>query len=316
MDTPSQSSEISVLIPLDGSPLAEHAIPFGRALAGPGGTVVFLEVMPEPEPIRGLLGDLIVNAEEAGEMLEEETITRLDETAGRWEAVAGDVQLETRQGAPAEQMLKFAQEQDCRYIAMASHGKGALQRLAFGSVADQVARTSPIPVLMIHTEGKKPAIEAISIKRLILPMDGSELAKAAIPVAIDIGKRLKTPALVMQAVTPEVIATTYPGTESYYAADIYDELITQQENTAKDELAPATEKLTKAGVEATAQVLIGSVGEAIESVVQLGDIIIMTSHGRTGIKRFVLGSVAERLIRSGVAPVLLVPAPGRSEAPA
>jgi nucleotide-binding universal stress UspA family protein len=316
MDTPSQSLSTSVLVPLDGSHLAEHAIPYGRALAGPSGKVIFLEVIPRAEAIRGPMGDLIVNEEEAGEMYVDETNTRLSETSDRWKPVAGEVQIKVRHGATTEQILKFAQEQGCAYIVMASHGKGALKRLAFGSVADEVARTSPVPVLMIHTDGKEAAIEAVSISRLILPMDGSELAKAAVPVAIDIGTRLKTPAHVMQAVTPEVIATTYPGTEAYYAADIYDELITQQENTAKDELAPEADKLTKAGVEATTQVLIGSVGEAIESLVQPGDIIIMTSHGRTGIKRFVLGSVAERLIRSGVAPVLLVPAPGRSEAPA
>jgi nucleotide-binding universal stress UspA family protein len=314
METAPQSKNVSVLVPLDGSILAEHAIPYGRALAGPEGQVVFLEVIPEPEPIRGLLGDLIVNAEEAGEMYEEETITRLSETADRWKPVAGEVQIETRQGAPVEQILKFAQEQSCTYIVMASHGKGALKRLAFGSVADEIARTSPIPVLMIHTGGEEPTIEAVSIKRLILPLDGSELAKAAIPVAIDVGTRLKAPAVVVQAITPEVIATTYPGTESYYAADVYDELITQQENAAKAEMAQEAETLTKAGVDATPLVLIGSIGEAIESIIQDGDIIIMTSHGRTGIKRFVLGSVAERLIRSGVAPVLLVPAPGRSEA--
>ena len=84
METAPQSKNVSVLVPLDGSFLAEHAIPYARALAGPEGQVVFLEVIPEPEPIRGLLGDLIVNAEEAGEMYEEETITRLSETADRW----------------------------------------------------------------------------------------------------------------------------------------------------------------------------------------------------------------------------------------
>ena len=197
---------------------------------------------------------------------------------------------------------------------MASHGKGAIKRLAFGSVADEIARTSPIPVLVIHTGGEEPTIEAVAIKRLLLPLDGSELAKAAIPVAIDVGTRLKTPAVVVQAITPEVIATTYPGSESYYAADVYDDLLTQQ-RTAKTEMAQEAETLTKAGVEAMALALIGSIGEAIESIIQDGDIILMTSHGRTGIRRFVLGSVAERSVLR-VAPVLLVPAPGRSESPA
>jgi nucleotide-binding universal stress UspA family protein len=314
METAPHSTKGAVLVPLDGSYLAEHAIPYGRALAGPEGQLIFLEVIPEPEPIRGLMGNLIVNEEDAGEMYVNETISRLSETADRWKPVAGEVQLEVRNGAAVEQILTFAQEQGCAYIAMATHGHGALKRLAFGNVADEIARTSPIPVLMIHTGGEEPKIEGVSIKRLILPLDGSELAKAAIPVAIDIGKRLKASAIVIQAVTPEVIATTYPGTEAYYAADVYDELISQQENAAKAELTPEAETLTKAGVEASVVVLIGSVGEAIESTAEPGDLIIMTSHGRTGIKRFVLGSVAERLIRSGVAPVLLVPAPGRTEA--
>jgi nucleotide-binding universal stress UspA family protein len=313
METAPLPTKGSVLVPLDGSYLAEHAIPYGRALAGPKGKVTFLEAIPEPEAIRGLMGNLIVDEEDAGKMYVDETMTRLSETAGRWKPVAGEVQLEVRHGASVEQILTFAREQGCAYIVMASHGKGALKRLAFGSVADEIARTSPIPVLMIHTGGEEPKIEGVSIKRLILPLDGSELAKAAIPVAIDIGTRLKVPAVTVQAITPEVIATTYPGTESYYAADVYDELITQQENAANAEMAQEAKTLTKAGVDATPLVLIGSIGEAIESTTKPGDLIIMTSHGRTGFKRFVLGSVAERLIRSGVAPVLLVPAPGRTE---
>jgi nucleotide-binding universal stress UspA family protein len=314
MESPAQSKNVSILVPLDGSYLAEHAIPYGRAIAGPEGRLIFLEVLPAPEPIRGPLGDQIVDAEQAGDMLVDEANTRLSETTNRWRPVSGEVEVETRHGSPIDQILKFAKDQGSAYIVMASHGKGALRRLAFGSVADEIARNSPIPVLLIHTGGEEPAIEAVTIKRLILPMDGSELSQAAIPVAIDVGSRLKSPAIVLQAVTPEVIATTYPGTEAYYASDVYDELITQQENAAKEEMAQESAKLTKVGIEATPMVLVGSIVEAIQRVVEPGDIIIMTSHGRTGIRRFVLGSVAERLTRSGVAPVLLVPAPGRNEA--
>jgi nucleotide-binding universal stress UspA family protein len=315
METTPQDANVSVLVPLDGSHLAEHAIPLGRALAGPEGEVAFLEVLPTPEPIRGLLGDLVVSAEDAGEMYEEEARTRLTDAAERWKSVVGQVSVETRTGEPVDQILSFATEKGFSYIAMASHGKGALERLAFGSVADEISRTSPIPVLMIHPKGEAPAITPATIKRLIVPLDGSELAKAALPVVIDIAKRLKVPVITMQAITPEILATAYPATEGYYAADIYDELISQQEEQGKAEMEQEAERLKQAGIEATPMVLVGSAVDAVERIAEPGDIIVMTSHGRTGIRRFVLGSVAERLIRSGPAPVLLVPAPGRSEAP-
>jgi nucleotide-binding universal stress UspA family protein len=314
METPAQSTNVSVLAPLDGSYLAEHAIPYGKAVAGPRGRLILLEVVHGPEPIRGLLGDTIVDAQHAGEVFDIEARTRLADAAERWKPVVGEVQIETRQGNPTAQIIAFAEEQHCNYIAMASHGKGALHRLAFGSVTDEVARTSPVPVLIVHPKSEKPTIEAKVIKRMILPMDGSKLAEAALPVAIDLGKRLNLPAVVVRAITPEAIATMYPGTEAFYAADVYDDIITQQEKEAKAEVEAEAAKLVQAGVEAKPRVLIGSAVDAIENIVEPGDIVVMTSHGRTGIKRLVLGSVAEQLIRSAIAPVVLVPAPGRKEA--
>lgn len=300
---------VRVLVPLDGSSLAEQAIPYAQAVAGKDGALVFLHALPEPEPIYGLLGDVLVPADEVLRLEEESARQMLQETVERWRPVlAADPVLDLMPGDPAEAILKAAERHHCQMIVMASHGRGAVGRLAFGSVADRVARTATIPVLIIRPQDAAPEIAPVTILRIVVPHDGSALADEALPVAADLAKRLQVPVHVIRAVNPAAMLLPAPLAGGPYPAEVYQELQEELVAEARASLEEAARRLETMGVQATTAVVEGPPVVAIEGALTAGDLIVMTSHGRSGVARWVLGSVAEKLIRSGPAPVVLVPA--------
>ncbi len=238
-----------VLVPFDGSLFAEHAIPYGRAVAGKDGRVIVLEVLPEPEPMRGLLGDTVASAEEVTEIFDTETRARMASLVEKWKPIVGDFDTEAATGDPKEHIVRYAVDHGCNYIVLASRGKGAMRRFFFGSVADAVARTSPLPVLIFRPDDEKFEPEAATATRLIVPLDGSELARAALPVVADLASHLGVPALLIHALDMNVVASAYQGSEVYYSAELYDDLLTEQKKAAEADLSSAADELKKSGVE-------------------------------------------------------------------
>jgi nucleotide-binding universal stress UspA family protein len=274
-----------ILVPLDGSELAQQALPYAQALADPscGG---------EPECQLILL--------EVGQ--DEDELSLLERHADT------DARLETATGDPAAQILRVAKDLGVGMIVMTTHGRGALGRLAFGSVADTVTRTSPIPVLVIRPgEGDRGSAAPV-IRRVVVPLDGSELAEAALPTAQALAQRLNVPVHLISAIdlTRQVPVEIMPTVA--FDASLYEETVAQLSADAETTLSLAGERLRREAVEVTWEVLHGSPFLAIKEAVQPGDVIVMTSRGRGGAGRWLLGSVAETLIRDGPVPVVLVPA--------
>jgi nucleotide-binding universal stress UspA family protein len=232
-----------ILVPLDGSPLAEQVLPYAQALLVPGAELTLLQVVEASEP-----------------------------THGWWV-------------------------------------RGALGRWVFGSVADRVARSSPVPVLLMRPqEGES---QPIAIRRLIVPLDGSALAEEAVQRAQVWAERLRVPIRLITVF--DVLGALPPALGSVVAFDaaIYQETVAQLEADAMDMLAGVSARLDRAGVQSTSAVLHGSPFVAIADAVEDGDLIVMTSHGRSGVRRWLLGSVAEKLIREAPVPVILVPVAAR-----
>ena len=105
-----------------------------------------------------------------------------------------------------------------------------------------------------------------------------------------------------------------PAGSAGYSAEIYTELQDELTTAAHDNLKESAQEAGATGVQITTSVLEGPPVAAIEAACQSGDVIVMTSHGRSGFRRWLLGSTAEKLIRTGPAPVLLVPSSARVEA--
>lgn len=266
-----------ILVPLDGSDLAEHALPYAEALAAPGCQLIFLEVGQG-----------------------EDEFQLLDRHAGAC------AQLETVVGDPAQQILQVARTLGVGLIIMTTHGRGALGRWAFGSVADQVARTSPAPVMLI-----RPADEALPnpvIQRIVAPLDGSPLSERALPIAEAIARQMNAPVHLVTALDLARLLPVELMPTAAFNADLYGEQVHQAQRDAEEWLSEAAAQLRRGGADVSHGVYPGSPIAVLQELAQPGDVMVLASRRRRGAARFLLGSLAEQLIRAGTAPVVLVPA--------
>ena len=302
-----------ILVPLDGSVLAEHAIPLASTLAGSDGTLTFLHIVADPEPLRGIFGSTLATAEDVFRMERETGASLMQETADRWsDVIRKQPDIVVSPGDPAEVILAVAEESGATMIAIASHGRGMAGRLAFGSVADRIARSATVPVAIVKPEAQVEIVpEAVPVARIVVPLDGSEVSAEALPVAASLATSAGAPIHLMQAVNPSAVLLPSPLGAAEYPAELYQEVADDLSAAARDTLNAAEGELANGGVTVTHSVVEGSPVAAIEAEVRDGDLIVMTSHGRSGFQRWLLGSVAEKLVRTGVAPVVLVPASAR-----
>ena len=303
----------TILVPLDGSAMAEAAIPYAQWFLPGGGKLVLLRVLPEFDPLlTELLGTLDQEFAEEGQA-EVETAEEVLSLAAKPVADAGlQPVTEVRRGDPASQILQAVAQNKADIVAMTTHGRGAVGRATYGSIADRVARESPVPVLMIRPDAceHRPPL----VRRLLVPLDGSALAEEALPVAAEIAKRLDVPVHLVQAIDLAAALASLCG-EGLFAispsGEVYQEMADALQHGAEDTLQSAAARLAREGVTATWEVLSESPYLAIADASTPGDVIVMTSHGRGGVLRWLLGSVAEKLVREAPVPVVLVPTAGR-----
>lgn len=298
-----------ILVPLDGSPLAEQALPYAQALLAPGAALTLLGVAEETEPISTLWEPPLVSFEDRQGMLEQQIYDGLSRAEATLQGARPPVHLLVARGDPADQIVRVAAGRQVDLIAMSTHGRGALGRWVFGSVADRVARSATVPVLLVRPSPGEP--RPIAIRRVIVPLDGSALADNALPVAQALAARLNIPLHLFTAIDIMRLVPTAFGPIVAFDADVYQETLAQLESGAAATLGEASERMQGSGLRISSQVVQGSPFAAIADAVQDGDLIVMTSHGRGGVRRWVLGSVAEKLVREAPAPVILVPVTAR-----
>jgi len=213
------------------------------------------------------------------------------------------VVAKTANGDAAEEILAEATDLAIEMIVMSSAGRGAFGRVQLGSVADRVARHATIPVL-IAREREQPITEPVTVERIIVPLDGSVRAQRALPVASTLSKRLGAPIVLMAVGDPTGLALGYGAVASMA---YYEQLRDAFERELRNCVTQPQRALERAGFEVSSIIKTGNASSAIAEESRVSDLIVMTSHGRGGVKRWLLGSVAERLIRTAPAPVVLVP---------
>jgi nucleotide-binding universal stress UspA family protein len=281
------ATAIRILVPVDGSEEASAALPYAAALATPEMEIVLLTVVPSA-----------TDADAARASLE---------TAAQRMRVAGQsVRTEVATGNPARRIVDTAVELRAEMIVMASHGRGAVGRLIYGSVADRVGRESPVPVMVVRTKQLAPG--PVGITRLVVPLDGSSRAESALPVATTISRRLGTPISLVRVVDPADVMPPAVGVGETIPFEIYDEAEKEIEQEARHYLDTMAQKLREQGLPVTISLLMGSPASSIEEATHLGDVVVLSSHERTRVMRWLLGSVAEKLTREDESPVILVPA--------
>jgi nucleotide-binding universal stress UspA family protein len=283
-----------ILVPLDGSETAEAALAYVALL--PSERVRLLAV----ESDRANLTAVCTTARDCR--------TYLEAVAAPLREQGRDVDTLVAFGNPAEQILALAAAADL--VVLGSHGHGGVKRFVLGSVADEVARHAPVPVMVVRGGAVLPP--AVQFTRIVVPLDGSDLAEQAVPVAAAVAADLGVPVHLMRVLDVDALRATVQA--GIHAAAAYLRSQEEIQRYAEEYLAEQVQQLRNRDLTATAEVLTGSPAVTLLDAIRPDDLVVMTTHGRGGVRRWLLGSVADKLVRAAAAPVLLVPANGPESA--
>lgn len=294
-----------IVLPLDGSPVSERALPYAEALAGLMDAPLHLVRVTDPlHPGSPLANLLAVDALALDVWLEGERVTAreyLEDLQADLQRRQAAVTVEHLNGSTVDALLDGTQPGDL--LVMATHGRGGPARWFLGSTAEAVIRRATVPVFLVRADETVPAQPHLS--RIVVPLDGSALAEEALPIARDLATRLDAPVHLVTVIDLSGITSLDIAVAAVSAESLEDNLI-QLFTEAERDIAHACDQLGDAGIEVTTDVLHGAPGLAIPNAAQPGDLIVMTTHGRSGPARWVLGSVAEAVVRRSTVPVLLM----------
>lgn len=301
----------TILVPLDGSELAERAAPYARSLLPPDGELILLRAVRGPEEFADWWvvstsdDEALASAQESAQRYLTSVASQLRETFPqvRTRVVAGD---------PATEILDLAETERVDTIVMTTHGRGATGRAIFGSVADRVARHGSRPTLLLRGDTSDREGTSLDLPtRILVPLDGLPLAEAALPVAARMAKQLSIPVLLVRVVDPDTlfgdvrISAPPESLKGIPDTDGMDRWA-RSKHAAAVYLASHVDRLRRLGVSAEFDVRTGRPALAIMDMQRPGDLVVLTSHGLGGIRRWLLGSIAEVLVRRAEAPVVLV----------
>jgi len=293
-----------ILVPLDGSSIAEVVLPYARALATALSIPVHLLQVIDPETLipsgaaqQGRSHNVLtVEREHNGDYLKEIAALFPDPAA---------VSSSVRIGKPAEVIVEVAASQKDTLTAMATHGRSGIGRWLLGSVAEKVLHGADNDVMLIRATGqidKKSA--AAPLQRLVVPLDGSELAEKALPCAVELAKKMNLEVVLLRVYLMPGVAYPTGG----HAPD-WKLLDHEARQRASEYLQGKMRQLRNEGLERVSfKVLEGSAAEKIiDMALEIPDsLIAMASHGASGVGHWVLGSITKRVIRHSETAVLVV----------
>jgi nucleotide-binding universal stress UspA family protein len=294
----------NILIPLDGSFVGETALPYGSALAGRTGaslTLVRATHIPMGVGDRGIEYQRVIAEAEAYLSAQAAALT------ARGFAVQTGVPFG---GSPAAWITEEVAIRHADLIVMATHDRSGPNRWLHGSVAEAVVSDAGVPVMLVRAiEGVRP-IERLGVPlpELIVPLDGSSLAEAALPLARGLAKALGGRIVLLGVIpTPgQLIAEQGGAIGTYVGADH-----ARLESEAREYLETTLSTLKASGLSAEATVRQGKPAAEIGEVAREhgAAAVVMATHGRTGLVRALLGSVAGEVLHLGTSPVILVRPP-------
>jgi nucleotide-binding universal stress UspA family protein len=219
----------------------------------------------------------------------------------------GEVTIEIKTGHVAEQVIEAGADADL--IVMMTHGRGAVGRMVFGSVADSVVRKGRTPMLLLRV--KELIHSPHRPQRVVVALDRSELAEQALPAGEQLACVLGLPMVLMQVVEQDTILQAVRLHREPHIAP-YKQSPTLYDDTRRDVLEEAAQyldrhasRLRESGRQVETQVLEGTAAFCLMGALTVDDIITMTTQGISGYKRWSIGSVAEKLVREAPCPVLL-----------
>jgi nucleotide-binding universal stress UspA family protein len=288
----------TILVPTDGSEEAEAAARHGLTLATAFDSQLHLLSVVDDRPYRNALADLDSRIEDQRERFEQQAI----EATERLEELVTDSAIPchtaVEHGTPHEAVQSYVTDHGIDLVSMGTHGRTGLDRLLLGSVTERVVRTSDVPVLTTRHEPD----DRSSYDRILIPTDGSALATAAIDHGIAIAERFDATIHALSVVDISFLAGAYdtgPGIPNLL--DSIEMGCERAVAAVEDECEHRDVDIVTTVAEATPY---RAIGEYVDD--EGIDLVTMGTHGRTGLERYLTGSVTERTVRTSDVPVLTV----------
>ncbi len=295
----------TIVVPLDGSENAEQALPYARALARrSGGSLLLVSVVDVPVEFgawsmasAGMYGVEV----ERWQLESEEYLKRI---AAQQDGIA--IQTVVRLGSAAAEIRETVKGVENPVIVTTTHGRTGASRIFIGSVASKLVREAECPIMVVRIQETPPATSP-TLERILVPLDGSDFSEAGLKRAVEVfGGKLtlhllrvvEIPTIPSAGMADGGIALNYGLVEEYMDAT---------RESAEEYIRTMIETLTGQGHAVTGEVREGFVADVIQKVAdeQSVDAIAMATHGRGGLSRVFLGSVAERVLHESTRPLLL-----------
>ncbi|MBK8984798.1 MAG: universal stress protein [Chloroflexi bacterium] len=281
-----------ILLPLDGSDLAERvALPAARLAEGVGTELVLLTVVAPTvnhSPQDPVARAVQTEPYEAGLYLKSMRSRILPLTL--------QVETAVRSGLPAQEIIRYVQENGVDLIIMTTHGRSGLTRWSFGRTAEKVVRRAPCPTVIMRSQQQ---IIPDQIKRILVPLDGSALAEQVLAPTFYIASGLKAEVILLQVMEAGPLQPEGRAPEAEKLASMY------------AYLESIRQRLQARGIQAQAEVLVGPVADKIVDFADANqiDLIVLSNLGSSGLQMWMFGSVAERVMKGAHCTTMIIRQP-------
>lgn len=301
----------NILVPLDGSELAEKAlepaVQLAAALAKQAAdskTKVKLTLLRVSAPITLMAADPML-FDEMIRMSVDEAHAYLKATAQTISGNPFTVETKVVSGSPADAIIYFVEENGVDLVIMSSHGRTGSSRWVYGSVAEKVMHHAPCATTIIRAH---VSVNMFQNRKLLVPLDGSELAEDALKSAMAIAEAVKSDVLLLRVVEGREPLPENVGPAGDGMADALQESNILERTEAETYLQKIYAAHVDHRVSYDVQQTEGDIADAIVSYADANkvDLIVISSHGRSGIGRWLHGSVAEKVLRGADCATMIV----------
>jgi nucleotide-binding universal stress UspA family protein len=294
-----------IVVLLDGSELAEQAVPVAATLAGRADAELILVHVHAPTAVDPIYVEgLPVIDEHMRSLRREHEQAYLD---GARERLATGARASTvlLEGRVASAVATDARTRAAQLLVLTTHGRSGFERAWLGSVADELTRISPVPLLLIRPQ---TALPATRFRRILVPLDGSPLAETVVEHAIRMAKLEPEAEIVLLGVLPDDSTPVLGPASLLRPSAASEERARKREAATRAYLDGIAARVRSAGLGATARIqaaraVAATILETARS--ERVDLVALSTHGRSGLLRMALGSVADKVVRGSQTPILL-----------
>jgi nucleotide-binding universal stress UspA family protein len=286
-----------ILVPLDGSDLAELALPYAEELANAFKSEIILLHVSEPAASQ---------YQHMHELYVEEVADRMKESIRRVTPVVVS-------GKAADEIISYADKSKAELIIMTSHGRSGIMSWATGSIASKLLQAAAVPLLLVRAaKPKRKVTREVLLNRILLPLDGSEAGEAAVPYVGELMSHLESEVTLFGVISSGQHIRSVGGLDYISYPPEQMEIFKKEAQEYLDGVYRRL-KRRKGSVKVTINVGAGDVGQEILKFAEdkRVNLIAISSHGHSGIEKWVFGSIANKVVLNSEAPVLVVKSVGK-----